>query len=135
MNGAGIAAALPAGAVAAQLGTAFLACPEAGTPGPHKRMLLTEAAQHTRITRAFSGRAARGIVNRYMEEVEPLAGELPPFPILNAMTRGVRGAAAKADRPEFMSLWAGQGVALIRELRARELMATLRSELAAAQDH
>ena len=132
MNGAGIAAALRAGAVAAQLGTAFLACPDAGTPGPHKRMLLTEAAQRTRITRAFSGRAARGVVNRYMEEVEPLAGELPPFPILNSMTRGIRGAAAKADRPEFMSLWAGQGVALIRQLPARELMEALKTELAAA---
>ena len=131
MTGAGISAALRVGAVAAQLGTAFLACPEAGTPGPHRRVLLSDAAQRTRVTRAFSGRAARGVVNRYLEEVEPLAGELPPFPILNAMTREMRGAAAKADRAEFMSLWAGQGVALIRELPAATLVETLKAELAA----
>jgi nitronate monooxygenase len=130
MTGAAVAAALKAGAVAAQLGTAFLTCPEAGTPEPHKRALLGPGVEHTAITLAFSGRPARGMVNRY---TEAMAGEPPaPFPVLNAMTRGLRGAAAKAGRTEFMSLWAGQGAPLIRNLPAVELMAALKAELAQA---
>ena len=130
MTGAAIAAVLKAGAVAAQIGTAFLACPEAGTPEPHKQALRSGGAERTAVTLAFSGRPARGIVNRYMEA---MAGEPPaPFPILNAMTRGLRGAAAKAGRTEFMSLWAGQGAPLIRDLPVAELMAALKAELEAA---
>ena len=130
MTGRAVAAVIKAGAAAAQLGTAFLACPEAGTPQAHKRALMARGAERTAITAAFSGRPARGIVNRYMQE---MAGEPPaPFPILNAMTRGIRGAAAKAGRTEFMSLWAGQGAPLIRDLAAAELMAALKRELAEA---
>ena len=130
MTGAAIAAVLKAGAVAAQIGTAFLACPEAGTPEPHKQALRSGGAERTAVTLAFSGRPARGIVNRYMEA---MAGEPPaPFPILNAMTRGLRAAAARAGRPEFMSLWAGQGAPLIRGLPVAELMAALKAELATA---
>jgi nitronate monooxygenase len=130
MTGAAVSAVLKAGAVAAQLGTAFMCCPEAGTPEPHKQALLGPDAERTAVTLAFSGRPARGIVNRYMEA---MAGEPPaPFPILNAMTRGMRGAAAKAGRTEFMSLWAGQGAPLIRALPAAELMAALKAELAEA---
>jgi len=129
MTGAAASAVLRAGAQAVQLGTAFLACPEAGTPEAHRQALLSPAAQRTEITLAFSGRPARGIVNRY---IETLAGaELASFPTLNAMTRGLRAAAAQARRPEFMSLWAGQGAPLTRALPAPELMALLRSEMAA----
>jgi nitronate monooxygenase len=128
MNGAAAAAMLRAGAAAVQMGTAFLGCPEAGTPEAHRRALLTPAARRTAVTTAFSGRAARGIVNRYMQELEGV--ELAPFPTLNAMTRGLRGAAAKAGRTEFMSLWAGQGAPLARALPAGELMAALMAEMA-----
>jgi nitronate monooxygenase len=129
MTGRGVRAALAAGAQAVQMGTAFLACPEAGTPAPHRRALLSPAAANTAVTEAFSGRAARGIVNRYMNE---MAGPPPaPFPILNAMTRGIRAAAARQDRPEFMSLWAGQGAPLIRDLPASDLMRTLAGEMEA----
>lgn len=128
MTGRAIDAALRAGAQAAQLGTAFLLCPEAGTPDAHRRALVSPEAARTTITQGFSGRAARGIVNRY---TEAMAGAPPaPFPILNAMTRGFRGAAAKAGRSEFMSLWAGQGAPLIRELPAAQLMRALQAEMA-----
>ena len=120
---------LGVGAAAVMLGTAFLPCPEAGTPEPHKRALLTPMNERTALTTSFSGRPARGMVNRYMEE---LAGvELAPFPVLNTMTRGLRGAAAKAGRTEFMSLWAGQGAPLCRALPAAELVATLVEEMGA----
>lgn len=127
MTGDAIGAVLRAGACAAQLGTAFLACPEAGTPEPHKRAMLTPMAERTSITTAFSGRPARGMTNRYMEEMEGV--ELAAFPTLNAMTRELRGAAAKAERTEFMSLWAGQGAPLTRALPAADLMAALKAEL------
>jgi len=129
MNGQAAAGAMRAGAAAVALGTAFLTCPEAGTPEPHRRAILSQGSDRTTITRAFSGRPARGIVNRYIEE---LAGaDLAPFPVLNTMTRGIRGAAAKANRPEFMSLWAGQGAPLARAMPAGELVATLKAEIEA----
>jgi nitronate monooxygenase len=127
MNGAAAAGLMRTGAAAVQLGTAFLTCPEAGTPETHRKAILSAGSDRTAITTAFSGRAARGIVNRYMEELE--GAELAPFPILNAMTRGVRGAAAKAGRGEFMSLWAGQGAPLARVLPAAELVAALEAEM------
>ncbi len=127
MTGQSVRAVLDAGAVAAQLGTAFLNCPEAGTPAPHRQALLTVMAERTSITSAFSGKPARGMTNRYMEELE--RAELAPFPTLNAMTRGLRGAAAKAGRTEFMSLWAGQGAPLARALPAAALMSALKMEL------
>ena len=129
MNGAAASAMLRAGAAAVQLGTAFLACPESGAAEAHKDVLFSKAAERTTLTRAFSGREARGIVNRYMLELE--GAELSQFPILNAMTRGLRGAAAKAGRTEFMSLWAGQGAPLIRRMPAAALIEALGAEMAA----
>lgn len=123
MNGAGIAAALALGAQGVQLGTAFLLCPEAATSAPYRRALTGPDRVQTALTAAFSGREARGIENRFMREmaeVEPL-----PYPYQNALTRDLRQAAVKAGRAEFLSLWAGQGVSLIREMPARELISTL----------
>jgi nitronate monooxygenase len=103
VHGADIAAVLTAGAVAAQLGTAFLGCPEAGTQDA-QRKALTEIRETT-FTRAFSGRPARGMVNRFLA-ANPDAPAA--YPQVNAMTRPMRAAAAKAGDPEAMSLWAGQ---------------------------
>ena len=94
---------------------------------PHKAALLTSMAETTRVTAAFSGRPARGMVNRFMTEMEGV--EVAPFPVTNSMTRGIRSAAARADRSDLMSLWAGQGAPLIRPLPASELMAVLRAEM------
>lgn len=130
MDGRGIAAALALGAEAVQMGTAFLTCYEAGVTNEYKQAILTARESGTRITRAFSGRPARGLVNRFMEEVEP-PGEVPallPYPAQNSLTRPLRSAAAREHRPEFLSLWSGQGVRLARHLSAGELIACLVGE-------
>jgi nitronate monooxygenase len=134
MDGRGIAAALALGASAVQMGTAFLTCEEAGIPEAYKQAILTAREHETRLTRAFSGRPARGIVNRFMTEVERAdAGEaILPFPLQNALTRPLRSAAARLGRAEFLSLWAGQGVRLARRQSAADLVARLATETAAA---
>jgi nitronate monooxygenase len=136
MDGRGIAAVLALGASAAQLGTAFLTCEEAGTPDVYKQAILDAHEDQTRITRAFSGRPARGIVNRFMREVEaPWRTQqlaVLPFPLQNALTRPLRTAAAKQGRAEFLSLWAGQGVRMARRMKAAELVAALAEETDAA---
>jgi len=128
MDGRGIAAALMLGATGVQLGTAFLAAPESGASALWKQALLAQRADATRVTRAFSGRAARGIRNRFMEEVGAHEAALPGFPALNSMTRGIRGAAAKAGDADALSLWAGQGAPLARALPAAELLSKLVDE-------
>lgn len=136
MDGRGIAAVLALGASAAQLGTAFLTCDEAGVPDVYKQAVLDAHEDQTRITRAFSGRPARGIVNRFMREVEapwwPQQSSILPFPLQNALTRPLRTAAAKQGRAEFLSLWAGQGVRMARRMKAADLVATLAEETDAA---
>jgi nitronate monooxygenase len=112
-DGRGVVAALALGACAVQLGTAFLQCPEAGTSAPYRDALHSAGPEDTVITSAFSGRRARGIGNRMSSE---LAGrdDLPPYPILNALTRELRQVAAQRGDPRFLSLWAGQAVSLAR---------------------
>ena len=133
MDGRGIAAALALGAAGAQLGTAFLTCEEAGVPAAYKEAILRAREHETRITRAFSGRPARGIVNRFMAEAESApAGAILPFPLQNALTRPLRTAAAKAGRAEFLSLWAGQGVRMARRATAGGLVERLATETDAA---
>jgi nitronate monooxygenase len=137
MDGRGIAAALALGASAVQMGTAFLTCSEAGIPNAYKEAILHAREDQTRITRAFSGRPARGIVNRFMTEVESNGGSdfILPFPLQNALTRPLRAAAAKQDRAEYLSLWAGQGVRMARRQTAAELVARLVRETAVALNH
>jgi nitronate monooxygenase len=127
MDGRGVAAALALGAQAVQIGTAFLTTDESGIPPAYKDAIL--AARET-DTRAFSGRAARGIVNRFMTEVEARgpAANLG-FPAQNALTRPLRTEAAKQNRPEFLSLWAGQGLRMGRREGAAELVRRVATEL------
>lgn len=134
MDGRGIAAALMLGAEAVQLGTAFMRCPEAGTPPVWKEALRTARDDQTRVTRVYSGRYARGIVNDFMQRMLPCENEIPPYPVQNALTGEIRRTAAKANRPEFLSLWAGQAAALSRELPAADLIAALVSETIATLD-
>jgi nitronate monooxygenase len=124
VHGADVAAVLTAGAVAAQLGTAFLGCPEAGTQ-PAQRKALAETRETT-FTRAFSGRPARGMVNRFLaaNTQAPAA-----YPQVNAMTRPMRTAAAKAGDPEAMSLWAGQTYTLAPSGPVAEVIERLDDEL------
>jgi len=136
MDGRGIAAVLALGANAVQLGTAFLTCDEAGVPNVYKEAIGHAREDQTRVTRAFSGRPARGIANRFMTEVESEEGgdAILPFPLQNALTRPLRSEAAQRGRAEFLSLWAGQGVRLARRQSATILVATLVQELNAAID-
>ncbi|KPI15913.1 2-nitropropane dioxygenase NPD [Actinobacteria bacterium OK074] len=131
MRGAQIAAVLAAGAGAAQLGTAFLATPESGAPAVHKEALTNPLFVRTELTRAFSGRPARGLVNRFLREHGPYAPAA--YPEVHHLTSPVRKAAAKAGDPQGMALWAGQGHRLARELPAGDLVATLAAELDAAR--
>jgi len=124
MTGAAIRAALSLGAAAVQLGTAFMCCDEAGTNAPHRAALAT--AHATTITRAFSGRAARGIRNRMTDAFATV--EAAPFPQQQALTAELRRAAAQQGRTDLMQLWAGQGAPLVRAMPAGELVATLARE-------
>ncbi|MBP2310981.1 NAD(P)H-dependent flavin oxidoreductase [Azospirillum soli] len=126
MDGRGIAAALALGAVGVQMGTAFLTCDEAGAPDVHKQAILSAGEHETRLTRAFSGRSARGIVNRFLAEVPDDAAL--PFPLQNTLTRPMRTAAAQQGRAEFLSLWAGQGLRMARRQTAADLVARLAEE-------
>jgi nitronate monooxygenase len=138
MDGRGIAAALALGAEAAQFGTAFLACPESGIHSAYKERLLQAAHDHgksqTRLTRAFSGRYARGLVNRFIETMQPLEDKVPTYPIQNALTGSIRAHAGKTGDTETMSLWAGQGVCAIRSMPAAQLVQALVAELQQAQN-
>lgn len=128
MDGRGIAAALALGASAAQMGTAFLTCHEAGIPEAYKEAILGAHEDGTRMTRAFSGRPARGIVNRFMTEIDRTPETILPFPLQNMLTRPLRSAAARQGRAEFLSLWAGQAVRLARRQSAADLVARLAKE-------
>jgi nitronate monooxygenase len=133
MDGREIAAALANGAVAAQLGTAFLACPECGASEAYKRAILSAGRDTTVITRAFSGRPARGLKNAFIARLEGREEIILPYPLQNALTRPMRTAAGQHGDSEYLSLWAGQGVARARSLPAGELVRRLVAELQAAQ--
>jgi nitronate monooxygenase len=124
MDGRGIAAALALGAQGVSLGTAFLACPESGASRVYKDALLARADDDpTTLTRAFSGRLARGLRNRFTEEMA--SAPLLPFPLQNALTADMRREAAKAGNPDLLSLWAGQAAPLARARGARDLVRDL----------
>ncbi|MER6536431.1 nitronate monooxygenase [Streptomyces sp900105755] len=130
MRGGQIAAVLAAGASAAQLGTAFLATPESGAAALHKQALTDPLFTRTALTRAFSGRPARGLVNRFMREHGPYAPAA--YPEVHHLTSPLRKAAARSGDAQGMALWAGQGHRMARELPAGQLVETLAAELAAA---
>ncbi|MGW7263614.1 nitronate monooxygenase [Streptomyces sp. NPDC054842] len=131
MRGAQIAAVLAAGASAAQLGTAFVATPESGAAPVHKEALTNPLFVRTELTRAFSGRPARGLVNRFMREHGPYAPAA--YPEVHHLTSPLRKAAAKAGDPQGMALWAGQGHRMARDLPAGRLVEVLAAELDAAK--
>ena len=117
-DSAGVAAALAAGAVAAQIGTAFMLCPEAGTSAAHREALGRPGT--TALTRAFSGRRARGIVNDFMRVHETHAPSA--YPEVHHLTSPLRAAARAAGDPEAINLWAGQAYGLVQERPAAELV-------------
>ncbi|CAL9540434.1 nitronate monooxygenase [Streptomyces sp. enrichment culture] len=131
MRGSQIAAVLAAGADAAQLGTAFVATHESGAHEAHKHALTDPLYARTELTRAFSGRPARALVNRFLREHGPYAPAA--YPDVHHLTAPLRKAAAKAGDPQGLALWAGQGHRLARDLPAARLVEVLATELAAAR--
>jgi nitronate monooxygenase len=128
IDGAGIAGVLVAGATAAQLGTAFMLCPEAATSPAHRAAIESDAP--TDVTRAFTGRRARGIVNRFMRDHDEAAPSA--YPEIHHLTQPLRRAAREAADPDRLHLWAGQSHARSRKLPAATLMEDLAAETAAA---
>jgi nitronate monooxygenase len=133
MDGRDVAAALAAGAVAVQMGTAFVPCPESGAAEVYKQAILAASDDRTVITRAFSGRPARGIENTFIRRVDPMRDAILPFPAQNTLTRPMRAAAGKRGEPGYLSLWAGTAAHRARALPAAELVRALVAELRAAE--
>jgi nitronate monooxygenase len=132
MDGRGLVAALALGASAVQMGTAFLACKEAGTNAAYREALKRERDSRTTLTRAFSGRMARGLSNEFIEKWNAAGLEHLPYPWQNAFTQPMRRAAASAGHAGLLSLWAGQGVGMLREMTAEQLMKELQEEMTEA---
>lgn len=122
---AGIGAALALGASAAQLGTAFLACRESGTTDVHRDVLFGPRADRTVLTRAYTGRLARGIPNRLVAFMEARADALPPFPVQAWFVSHLKAAAIAAGHEDFLSLYASQSAPLLQHRSAAELMNAL----------
>jgi nitronate monooxygenase len=127
MDGADIAKALRSGAVAAQLGTAFLCCEESGATPAHQEYLLKHHDRGSVFTTGFSGRPARGINNEFIRLMK--SKTVLPFPIQNTLTASLRQLGGKINNGEYQSLWAGQDYSRTRQLSARSLMLVLKEEL------
>jgi nitronate monooxygenase len=124
-DGRGIAAALALGASAVQIGTAYLLCPEAKVSAVHRAALAEAGDEDTEITNLFTGRPARGIVNRLMHELGPLSPDPPAFPLAAGALAPLKAKAEAEGSGDFSNLWSGQGARLtarlVRPMSAREL--------------
>jgi nitronate monooxygenase len=125
----GVAAAMRLGAAGAQVGTAYLLCPEATTSAVHRAALKSEAAGHTALTNLFSGRPARGIVNRVMGELGPVREEAPEFPLASTAIAPLRARAESQGKGDFSPLWVGQNASGCREVGAAEVTRGLAGEV------
>jgi nitronate monooxygenase len=133
MDGAGIAAALVLGASAAQMGTAFIACPESSADAGYRALLLSAGAEHTAMTRAISGRPARSLANKFTAIGDAAADkEIAGYPMAYDAGKALNAAAKAKGESGFGAQWAGQAAPLARALPAAELMAQLKAELDAA---
>ncbi|WP_283808845.1 nitronate monooxygenase family protein [Tardiphaga sp. P9-11] len=129
MDGFGIRAALDLGAAGAQLGTAFVLCPESSADASYRANLKSARAAVTRLTTTLSGRPARGIVNRFIEHAEAAGRpDIAAYPVAYDAAKQLNAAAAKLGNSEFAAQWAGQGAPLAREMPAADLVATLVAE-------
>lgn len=134
MDGAGVAAVLALGAVAAQLGTAFIACPESAADEAHRRALTSDGGRHTTMTRVISGRPARCVANEFTRWGTDVAdADVPAYPIAYDAGKSINAAAKAAGEFGYGAQWAGQGASMSRSMPAAEMMMALSRELAAAR--
>jgi nitronate monooxygenase len=125
----GVAAALALGAAGVQVGTAYLLCPEATTSAVHRAALKSEAARHTALTNIFTGRPARGIVNRVIRELGAITDAAPDFPLATTGITPIRAKAESKGSGDFSPLWSGQNASGCREIPAAELTRSLAAAL------
>jgi nitronate monooxygenase len=125
----GVAEARALGAIAAQIGTAYLLCPEATTNAVHRAALTSDAARHTAITNVFTGRPARAIANRIIREVGPITHVAPAFPLATAAVLPLRQAAEARGSGDFSPMWAGQNVSGCRVISAADLTRALAADV------
>lgn len=132
MDGAGIAAALALGAAGAQLGTAFVGCPESAADAAYRRALFGPEAGRTRVSAAISGRPARGMENAFMRRADE--ARAAPYPYAYDLGKALNAAARAAGDDGYAAQWAGQGAPLARSIPAAELVEVLAQETRAALD-
>lgn len=125
----GVAAAMKLGAAGVQIGTAFLLCPEATTSVVHRAALKSDAAHHTALTNLFTGRPARGIVNRIMKELGPMSWAAPAFPLATSGITPLRVKAESQGSGDFSPLWSGQNASGCKEVPAADLTRELAAGL------
>ena len=125
----GVAAAMVLGAAGVQIGTAYLLCPEATTSAVHRAALKSEAARHTALTNLFTGRPARGIVNRIMKELGPISTATPTFPLATSAIAPLRAKAESRGSADFSPLWCGQNASGCKKIPAAELTRALAADL------
>jgi nitronate monooxygenase len=127
-TGKGIAAALALGADGVQVGTAFLVCEESGAPAFHRHLLLSEAARYSVLTRAFTGRLGRGLMNRIAKEAAGKEKDFLPYPLQSQLMGRLRQEAIEREKWEFILVWGGQIAPILKHTKAAELMAALIKE-------
>ncbi len=125
----GVGAAMALGAAGVQIGTAYMLCPEATTSVIHRAALKSDAARHTALTNLFTGRPARGIVNRIMRELGPISTAAPAFPLATAAIAPLRAVAESQGSGDFSPLWSGQNASGCREIPAGKLTRELAADL------
>jgi nitronate monooxygenase len=125
----GVAAAMALGAAGVQIGTAYLLCPEATTSAVHRAALKSEAARHTALTNLFTGRPARGIVNRVMRELGPIGAAVPAFPLAVGAIAPLRASAESQGSGDFTPLWSGQNASGCKAVPAADLTRELAADL------
>ena len=134
-NGKGVAAALALGADAVQIGTAFLATDESNATAIHKKMLFSDAAKYTRLSRAYTGRLGRGISSRIAEELVNKEKGFLPFPLQTQFMSHLRKAAIEQEKWDMILFWGGQIAPILKHTKAGELMKSLVEEATAYFDH
>ncbi len=125
----GVAAAMALGAAGVQIGTTYLLCPEATTSAVHRAALKSEAACHTALTNLFTGRPARGIVNRVMRELGPIGAAVPAFPLAVGAIAPLRAKAESRGSGDFTPLWSGQNASGCKAVPAADLTRELATDL------